>query len=262
MNIQKYIFPEWSEGVRQSDLPNNLAEKYKWVGKSMSEFLDRQMMRELPDSWYTGWVRYHFPLKTDRREIELHNIIADQFAEFVSNNKKASDFMVSKSDLDRIEELENAIGEEKELYNQWFRQIKDEIIEIREAKYGSIKERRSKKKTEARAGKPSTARIAKEDSAKTAEILDREFVYKKWMEEVNEKEISKSYWHIHEYMARFILDFAEEQSNTGKVTSDIVEDFLVEYGRGKRPKTMNHYNRVARYFWNFYHNLEKEAGLS
>jgi hypothetical protein len=261
MNIQKYIFPEWKQGVKSSDLSASLTEKYTKVGKSMAEFLDRQMMRDLPDAWFNGWIRYHFPLQTDPREIEIHNIIAVQFSDFINNNNKASEFSISQEDLSRIEGLNEEMKMEKQEFDNWRSEIRKEVNTLREEKYGPSKTERRKKKLSTAAEKTPSQPIMDKSTTSTTEILDREFVYKKWMEEVNTKEISKSYWHIHEYMSRFILDFAEEHSDDGRLTRDLVEDFLVEYGRGKRPKTMNHYNRVARYFWDFYDALEKEEGL-
>ena len=56
-------------------------------------------------------------------------------------------------------------------------------------------------------------------------------------------------------MSRYILKYATENGENGLVTYELVESFLKEYGKGKRPKTMNHYNRVVYRFWEFYEKL-------
>lgn len=253
MNIQKFILPHWKEAVRQSELPSLTQSVYINKGKSMAEFLDRKMMRKLPDSWFDGWVRYHFPLTVDPKVVNLHKVIADSFVGFIENYRdQSSGFDISKVYEEEFQSLEQTIHDQREQRQERLSQLMEEINGIRKKHQKSTNGKPSRKqKNISKMVKPKS-----EPEIPAQKMVDHEFVYQEWMKKVNEKPISKSYWHIHEYMSRYIMDFAKKHNpETGEVTEEIVEDFLKEYGKGKRPKTMNHYNRVARYFWEFFDQL-------
>jgi len=259
MNIQNYILPEWKKKIKDEDLKKDVELSFVNYSESMAEYLDRYMMREVPEGWFEGWTRYQFPLNTEQEVIDIHHVIAENFSEFIEMYRqgKKDEFNLEDNEINRFVELQEKYEKLLEERNHVYDELREEIDDLRKSSDSrpDRSQRRERKKTKKE--KKQAVKQVKEEPKPASRILDHDYVYKKWMEMVESKPISKSYWHIHEYLSRYILDFAKEHSEDGRVTEELIEDFLEDYGKGKRPKTMNHYNRVIYRFWEFYENLVK-----
>lgn len=257
MNIQSYILPEWNKKIENSNLSDEIQTKFKKIGSSMAEYFDSFMTGKVSSSFFDGWVRFHFHLNVDSRKIQISKIIADIFVDFVESyrKKKTSKFSFDSEKIDQISNLNQEIKNDKKAEEEHWNKIKQEVAKIRKERSKSRKKPPRKKKSRAKRNEKS--KPVKIEPKSTYPNPDK--VYEKWMEHVNEKrdkdEISKSYWYIHEYIGRYILEYVRENRDEALITEDVVEEFLEDYGKDKRPKTMNHYNRVARYFYEFYEGL-------
>ena len=63
MYIQKHILPKWNNELKKSELENVNIDHWMKTGRSMAEYLDRFLMKEVPENWFNGWMRYKYPLK-------------------------------------------------------------------------------------------------------------------------------------------------------------------------------------------------------
>jgi hypothetical protein len=240
MYIQKNILPKWNNALQKSELENVNIDHWMKTGRSMAEYLDRFLMKEVPENWFSGWMRYKYPLKVSNEIFNGNEIIGINFINLMSNIKKSKskvDFIFEK--LDEYEKIQTE--KSKILLSE-----KSELEKLKE----DLPRRNGKKKKQVHMPK-----INIEKKINQTKTLDHDSIYKKWMTMVESKTMSKSYWHIHDYMSRYILKYATENGVDGIVTFELVESFLKEYGKGKRPKTMNHYNRVIYRFWEFYEKL-------
>ena len=240
MYIQKNILPKWNNALQKSELENVNMDHWMNIGRSMAEYLDRFLMKEVPENWFNGWMRYKYPLKVSNEIFNGNEIIGINFINLMSNIKKSKskvDFIFEK--LDEYEKIQTE--KSKILLSE-----KSELEKLKE----DLPRRNGKKKKQVHMPK-----INIEKKINQTKTLDHDSIYKKWMTMVESKTMSKSYWHIHDYMSRYILKYATENGVDGIVTFELVESFLKEYGKGKRPKTMNHYNRVIYRFWEFYEKL-------
>jgi len=264
MNIQHYILPEWKQEISNQDLPDALEQKFIVYGESMAEYLDRFMMRSLPENWYEGWTRYKFPLATDSMVLDMYEIIANNFGAFVNRyrNGKKDAFSIKSDEIEQIQHLEETFQATKQQKAAALNELRADIAKLRKPRtreHKRVKRHQRQKHQKKTSETPSEQKNKQEQSdEKISGVPDHDLVYKKWMEMVESKPISKSYWHIHNYLAKYILDFAKEHTDDGLITKQLIEDFLEDYGKGKRPKTMNHYNRVVYRFWEFYENLISE----
>ena len=155
----------------------------------------------------------------------------------IKKSKSKVDFIFEK--LDEYEKIETE---------------KSKILLLERSELEKLKEELPRKNSKKNKQEQKPKIIIEKNMNKTQD-LDHDSIYKKWMIMVESKTMSKSYWHIHDYMSRYILKYATENGDNGLVTYELVESFLKEYGKGKRPKTMNHYNRVVYRFWDFYEKL-------
>ena len=240
MFIQKNILPKWNNALQKSELENVNMDHWMKTGRSMAEYLDRFLMKEVPENWFNGWMRYKYPLKVSNEIFNGNEIIGMNFINLMSNIRKSK----SKVDFifERLDEYEKIQTEKSKILLS----EKSELEKLKE----DLPRRNGKKKKQVNMSK-----INIEKKINQTKTLDHDSIYKKWMIMVESKTMSKSYWHIHDYMSRYILKYATENGENGLVTYELVESFLKEYGKGKRPKTMNHYNRVVYRFWEFYEKL-------
>ncbi|MEL0163919.1 MAG: hypothetical protein VW886_02980 [Candidatus Heimdallarchaeota archaeon] len=240
MYIQKNILPKWNSELQKSELENVNIDHWMKTGRSMAEYLDRFLMKEVPENWFNGWMRYKYPLKVSNEIFNGNEIIGINFINLMSNIKKSK----SKVDFifEKLDEYEKIQTEKSKIYLM----ERTELEKLKE----ELPRKNSKKNKQEQ--KP---KINIEKKINQTKNLDHDSIYKKWMTMVESKTMSKSYWHIHDYMSRYILKYATENGDNGLVTYELVESFLKEYGKGKRPKTMNHYNRVVYRFWDFYEKL-------
>ena len=232
--------PKWNNALQKSELENVNIDHWMKTGRSMAEYLDRFLMKEVPENWFNGWMRYKYPLKVSNEIFNGNEIIGINFINLMSNIKKSKskvDFIFEK--LDEYEKIQTE--KSKILLSE-----KSELEKLKE----DLPRRNGKKKKQVHMPK-----LNIEKKINQTKTLDHDSIYKKWMTMVESKTMSKSYWHIHDYMSRYILKYATENGVDGIVTFELVESFLKEYGKGKRPKTMNHYNRVIYRFWDFYEKL-------
>ena len=240
MYIQKNILPKWNNALQKSELENVNIDHWMKTGRSMAEYLDRFLMKEVPENWFNGWMRYKYPLKVSNEIFNGNEIIGINFINLMSSIKK------SKSKVDFIFEKLDEYGKIQTEKSKILLSEKSELEKLKE----DLPRRNGKKKKQVHMPK-----INIEKKINQTNTLDHDSIYKKWMIMVESKTMSKSYWHIHDYMSRYILKYATENGENGLVTYELVESFLKEYGKGKRPKTMNHYNRVVYRFWEFYEKL-------
>ena len=240
MYIQKNILPKWNSELQKSELENVNIDHWMKTGRSMAEYLDRFLMKEVPKNWFNGWMRYKYPLKVSNEIFNGNEIIGINFINLMSNIKK------SKSKVDFIFEK---LDEYEKIQTEKSKILLSEKSELEKLKEG-LPRRNGKKKKQVHMPKMNVERKINQN-----QTLEHDSIYKKWMTMVESKTMSKSYWHIHDYMSRYILKYATENGDNGLVTYELVESFLKEYGKGKRPKTMNHYNRVIYRFWDFYEKL-------
>ncbi|MHA2502015.1 MAG: hypothetical protein ACXAE3_04030 [Candidatus Kariarchaeaceae archaeon] len=247
MNIQTYILPEWEVMLKKQNMEKDVYSRFSTTGSSMAEYLDRYMMRTLPSNWFQGWTKFHFPLRSDALILDLHKVIGTHFEEFIEKFRsgRKDDFEIPNGQINKIKLLEQRSIKEHLEREADLNELRSEI------KKGRKSHNKSDRKKIAKVKKKETVKPVIQEQPVKEEVtkgLDHDLVYKRWMEMVESKPISKSYWHIHEYISRYIMDFANKHNEDGRITKQVIDDFLADYGKGKRPKTMNHYNRVVYRF--------------
>ncbi len=107
MYIQKNILPKWNNELQKSELENVNIDHWMKTGRSMAEYLDRFLMKEVPENWFNGWMRYKYPLKVSNEIFNGNEIIGINFINLMSNIKKSKskvDFIFEK--LDEYEKIQ------------------------------------------------------------------------------------------------------------------------------------------------------------
>lgn len=248
----------WVEEVEKQDIPENLKTDFNKIGHLLITHIYRKSMRKIIPEKLESWVRSRYSANVDERVIQKDFIIANQVGKFITSH--GEEFDISLSEIKKVIELDNILEKEENKRREKMMALKSEIEALREEKRKARPRspRRSKaKKTTVKVQEVSTE---KSTSKSKVDVVTQDMVYKEWMKHVEEKSTSKSYWYIHEYIARFILKWAREHGD-GTITTEVVESFLTDYGKGKADKTMNHYNRVSRYFLEFCEEMYKNAGV-
>ena len=247
----------WIEEVEKQDIPENLKSDFNKIGHLLIIHIYQKSMRKIIPEKLENWVRSRYSANVDERVIQKDFIIANQVGKFITS--RGENFDISLSEIKKVIELDNILEEEENKRREKMMTLKSEIEALRE-------EKRKARPRSPRHSKVKKVQVNIEDvnSEKTTpktkvEVVTQDMIYAEWMKHVEEKSTSKSYWYIHEYIARFILKWAREHGD-GTITTEIVESFLADYGKGKADKTMNHYNRVSRYFLEFCEEMYKNAG--
>jgi hypothetical protein len=171
--------------------------------------------------------------------------------------RKSPDYKIPLNEVRALLELDEILRAEKLKEEEKFKKIKAEVEELRRQKR-KLRKPRSKvvvKQASSKNKITSPMKVTRKPIAKEIQGIDYDGIYKPWMRHVETKSTSKSYWYIHEYIGRYILNFAIKR-DAKSINPEIVQEFLDDYGKGKAAKTMNHYNRVAKYFLEFCQNLE------
>ncbi|MHA2030240.1 MAG: hypothetical protein ACW99Q_12660, partial [Candidatus Kariarchaeaceae archaeon] len=166
------------------------------------------------------------------------------------------DYKIPLHDVKDLLEVDRRLQIEQEKEKARFYKLKIEVEEIRQERR-KHKKPRIKKIRKQNSIAPKLSNHFNKNASKLIELEDGinfDRIYKPWMAHVGTKSTSKSYWYIHEYIARYILNYAIE-NGAKSINKQIVQEFLDDYGKGRAAKTMNHYNRVAKYFLEFCDNL-------
>ena len=252
MYLQTYVLPKWEEFVAGTDLPKHIEDKYRNIAELMTNYLDDNKIRDSAPRIANSWVSTHFAAVNDDRELLINRLIAKHFSKFITNYKrKSSSDVMSSNELQKIIQIQEELDLERKRKLDRFQEVKQEVQRLR-------KERRNRRQKTVKVKK--VVKKPKPKPVNELKELDFDQIYDSWMKHVESKQetqnISKSYWYIHEYIGRFILKFARERNKT-VIDEEAVQAFLDDYGKGKRPKTMNHYNRVAKYFLQFCLDLQR-----
>ncbi|MCE7736877.1 MAG: hypothetical protein GPJ54_18480 [Candidatus Heimdallarchaeota archaeon] len=231
------------------EIPENIKEFYNSVSKSMLNQIRKRGIRNFSGIHVNRWLRLNFSINENELIIEKHKLAASQVGKYLL--RKTSDYKIPLSEVRTLLEVDQQLQQHQTLENEKFSKLKAEVELLRENKR---KLRQPRSKVSVKASKPitklSTPSIGAKHQTELLTTLDYDSIYKPWMTHVETKSTSKSYWYIHEYIGRYILNFAIK-NNATSINYEIVQSFLDDYGKGKAAKTMNHYNRVAKYFLEF-----------
>ncbi len=74
----------------------------------MAEYLDRFLMKEVPENWFNGWMRYKYPLKVSNEIFNGNEIIGINFINLMSNIKKSKNpkWILHFEKLDEYEKIQ------------------------------------------------------------------------------------------------------------------------------------------------------------
>ena len=236
-----------SESIVQ--IPENIKNFYNDVSKSMLRQIRNRGIRKFSGSHIERWLRLSFPINEDELVLRKHKMVSTQVSKYLL--RQSTDYKIPLKDIRDLIELENKLQSKKIQERLQFEKLKKEVEEIRDQRR---KERGPRRKIKKTVQIQKTKKIIKSKTSKPTAGIEYDQIYKPWMEHVATKSTSKSYWYIHEYIARYILNFAIERK-AKSLNKVIVQEFLEEYGQGKAAKTMNHYTRVANYFLEFSQSL-------
>ncbi len=255
MSTKQVLIHDMIDQELIQEIPNNIKEFYTNVGQSILKLIRKRGIRKYSSSHIDQWVRLRFPINEDAILVKKHEMAAKQVSKYLL--RKTTDYKIPLNDVHAILELDKKIQEENKLEREKFNKIKAEVEVIRQQKR-KMRKPRSKTITKKVKKKIVASRVIKKELApsKILEGINYDFIYTNWMDHVETKSTSKSYWYIHEYIGRYVLNFAIER-NASIINKKIVQDFLDSYGKGKAAKTMNHYTRVAKYFLEFCEALNR-----
>lgn len=237
-----------SESIEQ--IPENIKIFYNDVSKSMLRQIRNRGIRKYSGTHIERWLRLSFPINEDEMVLKKHKMAGTQISKYLL--RETTDYKIPLKDIRDIIELENKIQHRRDQERLRFEKIKNEVEEIRNQRR---KERGPRTKIKMVVETLKINKLVKSKTSKQSAVIEYDKIYKPWMKHVESKSTSKSYWYIHEYVARYILNFAIER-NAQSINKIIVQEFLDEYGQGKAAKTMNHYTRVAKYFREFCESID------
>jgi hypothetical protein len=230
--------------INEADhVPARIEELFKEFGHAVSLAKKKYRIRKFSKGLLDLWVRSQYKLDMDERIIKRDKLIVSHINQFTVGEKL--DYKISLRDFQSILEIDKELEEEERLRLEKFSKLKAEVEKLRQQK------RKKKRKF------PETKSVVTLEKKKevVTKQIDYDLIYSEWMAHIKTKSTSKSYWYIHEYIARFILKFAINRG-AESISEQVVKDFLDDYGKGKAAKTMNHYTRVSRYFLEFCLALE------
>ncbi|MHA2032050.1 MAG: hypothetical protein ACXAC2_12085 [Candidatus Kariarchaeaceae archaeon] len=249
MSSKQVLITDMVDPESIDQIPKNIQDFYNDVSKSMLKQIRKRGIRKFSVNHIERWVRINFPINEDQLVVEKHKMVAAQVSKYLL--RRSTDYKIPLNEVRALLELDQLLQTEKEREEEKFRKIKSEVEELRNQKR-KLKKPRSKVVVKRSISNYKPLSKLKETPKITSPVqgIDYDHIYKPWMSHVETKSTSKSYWYIHEYIGRYILNFAIKR-NAKSINKEIVQEFLDDYGRGKAAKTMNHYNRVAKYFLEF-----------
>ena len=248
--INEMLDPESIE-----EIPENIKEFYNSVSKSMIRQIRKRGIRKFSGNHVDRWLRLNFPINEDELIVEKHKLAASQVGKYLL--RKAGDYKIPLREVQALLEVEQQLQVSQKTEKEKFDKLKAEVEILRKQKrkLRKPKSKVSVKRMKTRA-KLSTPSEPITTTVEMPKVFDYNSIYKPWMVHVETKSTSKSYWYIHEYIGRYIINFAIK-NNAASIDEATVQAFLDDYGKGKAVKTMNHYNRVAKYFLEFCQDLQK-----
>lgn len=249
MSSKQILINEMVDPNSIDEIPESVKEFYNSVSKSMLTQIKKRGIRSFSGIHINRWLRLNFSINENQLIVEKHKLAASQVGKYLL--RKTSDYKIPLSDVRTLLQVDQQLQQDQMLENEKFSKLKAEVDILRKTKQ-KLRKPRSKtkaklKKVNTKLSSPVTLKNTIVDKQRT---VDYASIYKPWMEHVETKSTSKSYWYIHEYIGRYILNFAIK-NNATSINQEIVQAFLDDYGKGKAAKTMNHYNRVAKYFLEF-----------
>ncbi len=253
MSSQTVEFEDMVEEIPEGEIPDEVVTLYNNVSQSMLKQIRKRGIRKFSDYNVERWVRLKFGINEDQQVVQKHKIVASQVSKYLL--KTQEDYKIPLNEVRNLLELEQELEFQRQKEREKYEKIRSEVEILRKRKQKTLKKHR-KPVSSSKKGKSVIKKSEIKNSGKTTVVpeqkkgLDYDYIYRRWMDHVKTKSTSKSYWYIHEYIGRFILKFAVANKSSS-VTSEIVQGFLDDYGKGKAAKTMNHYNRVAKYFLEF-----------
>lgn len=236
-----------SESIEQ--IPEKIKNFYNDVSRSMLRQIRNRGIRKYSGTHIERWLRLSFPINEDEMVVKKHKMVGTQISKYLL--REQNDYKIPLKDITDIIELENKLQHKRDQEKIRFEKLKKEVEDIRNQRRKVRGPRRKIKKT---VKILKVNKIMRSETSKQSLGINYDKIYKPWMEHVETKSTSKSYWYIHEYIARYILNFAIERK-AKSLNKVVVQEFLEEYGQGKAAKTMNHYTRVANYFLEFTQSL-------
>ncbi len=249
MSSKQILINEMVDPNTVEEIPERVKEFYNSVSKSMLKQIRSRGIRKFSQNQIDNWLRRNFSINEDEYLIEKHKLAASQVSKFLL--KTTNDYKIPLHEIRDLLEVDRLLQTSQKLEKEKFLKLKAEVELLREQKR-KLRKPRTKIKTKpiranTKLSSPIVNKTTKVDSLKA---VDYNSIYKPWMKHVETKSTSKSYWYIHEYIGRYILNYAIK-NNATSINQEIVRAFLDDYGKGKAVKTMNHYNRVAKYFLEF-----------
>ncbi|MHA2171433.1 MAG: hypothetical protein ACXAB7_16215, partial [Candidatus Kariarchaeaceae archaeon] len=186
--------------VEETDhIPPKIEELFKDFRRSVSLTKNKYRINKFSKTFLDLWVRSQYKLDMDERIIKRDKLIVNHIDQFQGDENK--DYRISVRDFQTILEIDRELELDEQKRIEKFAKLKAEVEKLRL--------QRKKKRTKSPKTKPTA------DAEKKKEILantiDYDYIYGKWMDHIQTKSTSKSYWYIHEYIGRFILKFAINQ---------------------------------------------------
>lgn len=258
MSSQTIEFEDMVEEIPEGEIPDEVVTLYNNVSQSMLKQIRKRGIRKFSDYNVERWVRLKFGINEDQQVVEKHKIVASQVSRYLLKTQK--DYKIPLNEIRNLLELDQELENQRQKEREKYDRLRSEVELLRKRKQKNLKKHR-KSISSSKKGKLVTESTEVKNNGKVTPVqetvngIDYDYIYGKWMDHIKTKSTSKSYWYIHEYIGRFILKFALAKKSS-LVSHGIVQDFLDDYGKGKAAKTMNHYNRVAKYFLEFCQALD------
>lgn len=249
MSSKQILINEMVDPDTVEEIPESVKEFYNSVSKSMLKQIRSHGIRKFSQNQIDNWLRRNFSINEDQHLVEKHKLAASQVSKFLL--KTTNDYKIPLHEIRDLLEVDQLIQTTQKLEKEKFLKLKAEVEFLREQKRKLRKPRSKIKTRNIKTNTNLSSPIANKTIILDKSItIDYDSIYKPWMNHVETKSTSKSYWYIHEYIGRYIINFAIKKHATS-INKEIVQAFLDDYGKGKAAKTMNHYNRVAKYFLEF-----------
>ncbi|OLS20436.1 MAG: hypothetical protein HeimC2_37190 [Candidatus Heimdallarchaeota archaeon LC_2] len=253
MSTKQIAIQDMVEQISMEEIPDNIKDFYNNISQSVLKQIRKSGIRKHSSNHIDQWVRIRFPLNEDKTLVKKHQMAATHVSKYLL--RQTNDYKIPLNEVQSLLKLDRKLQEQQKREIDKFKKLKAEVEEIR-LKKRKLRKPRSKAVLKKVINKNPINHTTKKHQTpnKKFNAINYDFIYSNWMDHVEIKSTSKSYWYIHEYIGRYILNFAIKRKES-TINQKIVQEFLGDYGKGKAAKTMNHYTRVAKYFLEFCQSL-------
>ncbi|MHA2090096.1 MAG: hypothetical protein ACW98K_04490, partial [Candidatus Kariarchaeaceae archaeon] len=186
--------------VEETDhVPPKIKELFNDFRRSVSLTKNKYRIKKFSKNFLDLWVRSQYKLDMDERIIKRDKLIVSHIDQFQGDENK--DYRISVRDFQTILEIDRELEVDEQKRIEKFTKLKAEVEKLRL--------QRKKKRAKPPRAKPTVDEEEKKEIL--VNTIDYDYIYGKWIDHIQTKSTSKSYWYIHEYIGRFILKFAINQ---------------------------------------------------